>query len=265
MSRALALARARFEATPRKLEDDELIRISRGDRGCLGDVLSGVGAVFLVAAVILGAMETIAFTWTYVGVAIWVGGFIWGTIVQSRSGTERKQALESGPLVMAVVLREDEWLRRPGKRVGRAVVLVCLDEARRFDREWLERAAADIDERLDAEAGGADWVPLRALLADRDAFGVHAVPADLSADLDRSDRKPAALYLAAVMVHPERLEGGYLGGDDDREAGDLDLDIDAPKRPPTMLVIVEPGVAFVEQVPRTTETIAKSEAESEAD
>ena len=260
MSRALALARARFEATPRKLEDDELIRISRGDRGCLGDVLSGVGAVFLVAAVILGAMEKIAFTWTYVGVAIWVGGFIWGTIVQSRSGTERKQALESGPLVMAVVLREDEWLRRPGKRVGRAVVLVCLDEARRFDRAWLERAAADIDERLDAEAGGADWVPLRALLADRDAFGVHAVPADLSADLDAT-----SLHLAAVMVHPERLEGGYLGGDDDREAGDLDLDIDAPKRPPTMLVIVEPGVAFVEQVPRTTETVAKSEAESEAD
>ena len=68
-----------------------------------------------------------------------------------------------------------------------------------------------------------------------------------------------------LFAAPARLEGGYLGGDDDREAGDLDLDIDAPKRRPTMLVIVEPGVAFVEQVPRTTETIAKSEAESEAD
>lgn len=256
MSRDLARARARFEATPRTLEDDELVRMSRGDRGCLGDMLSGLGAVMLVAAVILGAMEKIAFTWTYVGVAIWVGGFVWGTIAQSRSGTRRKQALEAGPLAMAVVLRSEDWLRRPGKRVGRAVVLLSTDDARRFDRDWLERAAAHVDEQLDARAGGPDWVPLRSLLVDRDAFGLHRVPAELLEGLG-----PGEVWLASVLVHPERLEGDYLGGDDDREAGELDVDLDAPKRPPTMLVIVEPASAFIEQVPRTGDCVAKSTAD----
>src|SRR5690606_35868794 len=100
VSPILDRARDRFEATPRSLDDDDLTRIARGDRGCLGDLLSGLGAVSLVAAMILSALDKIAFAWAYVGVVIWVGGFAWGAVSQSRSGKHRKAALESGPLVL---------------------------------------------------------------------------------------------------------------------------------------------------------------------
>jgi len=268
VSQILARARARFEATPRSLDDDELIRISRGDRGCLGDALSGLGAVTLVGTMILSAMGMVPFAWAYVGVGIWIGGFVWGTVSQTRSGKQRKGALESGPLVLAIVLRAEDWLRRPGKRVGRVVVLFTTDPARRFDRPWLEAAAKLLEHKLDAASGSPGWVPLRALLADRDSFGSHAVPADLHALL--ADHAPehgfelgaSPLYLAAMVVHPERLEAGYLGGDDDLEAGD-ELDIDAPARPASVLVIADPERSFIEQVPRAPEPaqIAPSSAE----
>jgi hypothetical protein len=251
VSQLLARARARFEATPRSLEDDELTRIARGDRGCLGDLLSGLGAVTLVTAMILSALELIAFAWAYIGVAIWVGGFVYGTLSQSRSGQQRKGALESGPLVLASVLRADEWLRRPGKRVGRAVVLFTTDPARRFDREWLEPIAKQLERRLDGAAGTTEWVPVRALLADRDSFGVHPIPADL---LERGDAQQ--LYLASMLVHPERLEGNYLGGEDDREANELGLELDATLRPATVVAIVDPERGFIEQVPRAPVTKA---------
>ena len=251
MSQILARARDRFEATPRSLEDEELIRISRGDRGCLGDALSGLGAVTLVATMILSGLGKLAFTWVYLGVGIWIGGFVWGTVSQTRSGKQRKGALESGPLVLAVVLRAEDWLKRPGKRVGRAVVLFTTDPERRFDRAWLERAAKRLEHQLDASAGGATWVPLRALLADRDSFGVHEVPADLHDPAERGDEGPASpLYLAAMVVHPERLEASYLGGDDDKDAQDRDADLDQPSQPATVVVIVDPERSFVEQVPR---------------
>lgn len=245
MSQALARVRDRFEATPRSLDDEQLTRIARGDRGCLGDLVSGLGAILLVTAVILGATETISFSWTYAAVGLWVGGFAWGTVVQARSGKRRKAALESGPLVRAVVLRAEDWLRRPGKRAGRAVVLLTTDEARRFDRDWLEQAAVRVEAGLEAETGDASWVPLRALLADRDAFGLEQVPAALLGE-DAVD----TVYAASMIVHPERLEGGYLGGDDDREAGELDVDLDAPSRPPVVVAIVDPEHGFIEQAPR---------------
>lgn len=251
MSAALARVRDRFEATPRSLDDEQLTRIARGDRGCLGDLLSGLGAVSLVAAVILGAMGKISFSWTYAGVTLWIAGFVWGTVSQSRSGSRRKQALESGPLVIAVVLRSEAWLRRPGKRVGRAVVLFTTDEHLRFDRDWIERAALSIDATLDAKAGGTTWVPLRALLVDQDSFGMHRVPPELLPDAaSEPNADVAPVYLATMHVDPERLEEGYLGGEDDREAGELDVNIDAPTRPPCVVVIVDPEREFIEQVPR---------------
>jgi hypothetical protein len=246
VSSALARARDRFEATPRSLDDDDLTRISRGDRGCLGDVLSGLGAVALVASVILGAMGTISFSWTYAAVAVWIGGFVWGTVAQARSGKLRKAALEKGPLALAVVMRDEPWLRRPGKRPGRVVVLFTTDDAHRFDRDWLERVAKHLETELDGNAGAAEWIPLRALLADPDAFGLHRAASELLALEDRE----SPVYLASMVVHPERFDGGYLGAEDDREAGELELDIDTPNRPPTVLAIVEPEHRFIEQVPK---------------
>jgi hypothetical protein len=248
VSQALARARDRFEATPRSLDNDELTRIARGDRGCLGDLLSGLGAVALVTAVILGAMETISFSWTYVAVAVWIGGFVWGTVAQTRSGKLRKAALESGPLVLAVVMRDEPWLRRLGKRVGRAVVLFTTDSERRFDRDWLERLAERLETKLQGGQAAA-LNPLRALLADSEAFGVHAVPSELVAS-----EGAGPVYLASMIVHPEWLEGGYLGAEDDREAGEQDRDLDTPNRPPTLAVIVDPEHGFIEQVPYSVRT-----------
>jgi hypothetical protein len=242
VSQALARARDRFELTPRKLDDEALDRIARGDRGCLGDVLSGVGAVVLVTTMILGAMDIIAWSWAYVGVALWVGGFVLGTYSQARSGKQRKAALESSPLVLATVLRDEAWLRRPGKQPGRAVVLFSTTPERRFDREWLEAAAAKLERQLGEPNDDPARVPLRALLADHLSFGCHRVPDDLRVD-------DAELWLASVIVHPERLEAGYLGGEDDREAAEQGLEIDGPTRPPALALFVDPAHGFIEQVP----------------
>jgi hypothetical protein len=250
VSRALARARDRFEATPRSLDDDDLTRIARGDRGCLGDLLSFGGAAALVTTVILGAMGTISFSWTYAAMGLWIAGFVWGTVSQARSGTSRKVALETGPLVLGVVVRDEPSLRRPGKQAGRAVVVFTTDSERRFDRDWLERVAERIESELDGGAGTAEWVPLRALLVDRDAYGLRRVPPELLEPRDREQ----PVYLSSMAVHPERLEGGYLGAEDDREAGERDVDLDAPRRPPTVVVIVDPDHRFIEQVPQSART-----------
>ena len=96
MSRALARARTRFEATPRKLDDEALDRIARGDRGCLGDVLSGFGAVLLVTTMILGAMDIVPFSLAYVGVALWVGGFASGPTARPARATNARPRSRPG-------------------------------------------------------------------------------------------------------------------------------------------------------------------------
>ncbi|NVB40201.1 hypothetical protein G6O69_20305 [Pseudenhygromyxa sp. WMMC2535] len=245
MSTGLRHVRDRYEATPRGLDGDDMDRLKRGDRGCLGDLLAGAGAITLVILLVLSGMGRVGFAWVYVGVALFVGGFAVGAVSQARSGRERQAALESGPLVFGVVLRSAPWLRRPGKRPGRAVVLLCTDPQRRFDREWLERTAASLEARLANPESGADSVPLRALLADEDLFASHAVPKALLAE------PPSAgeVYLSAMIVHPERLEGGYLGAEDDREADARDEALDAPTRPPVIAAIVAPERGFIEQAP----------------
>jgi hypothetical protein len=128
-------------------------------------------------------------------------------------------------------------------------VLFTTDSERRFDRDWLERLA----ERLETKLAGSQapgLIPLRALLADSEAFGVHAVPSELVA----SEGGEGPVYLASMIVHPEWLEGGYLGAEDDREAGELDRDLDTPNRPPTLAVIVDPEHGFIEQVPYSVRT-----------
>ena len=88
-------------------------------------------------------------------------------------------------------------------------------------------------------------MPLRALLADKDSFGCHAVPRSLvDADAD------VELWLASAIAHPEWLDAGYLGGEDDREADERELEIDAPTRPPALVLFVDPARGFVEQVPQ---------------
>ena len=239
MSSALQTQRDRLEATPRDLDDDELVRIARGDRGCLGDLISGIGAIALVSGAILGAMGKISFNWAYLACAVWIGGFVWGTWTQARSGKQRKAALESGPLVMAVVLRRESWLVRPGRRVGRAVVAFTTAPELRFDRAHLDALAAAL-EAASERAGASEW---SALLTDDDAFGLHHV------ELSGAPAADAHIHIATMIVHPERLEGGYLGYAEDQEAGEKDLDLDAPTRAPIVLAIVDPETSFIEHAP----------------
>ncbi|GEM_PF-1908425 len=241
MSTALRRTRDHLEATPRSLDNEQMTRLVRGDRGCLGDSLSAFGVVVLVGTLILSGMGMLGFSWVYVGVALFVGGFVVGSVAQGRSGKVRQAALESGSLVLGVVARSAAWLRRPGKRVGRVVMLFTVDPERRFDRGWLEGALAHLEtEKTHLSAA------LQRLLDDSDAFECVAVPPEyLPAGA------PQRVYLGALIVHPERLEGRYLGGDDDREAHDDgdDDDLDGPERAPTVLAIVGPSTGFVEHMP----------------
>lgn len=243
MSRALTRARERYEATPRKLDDDEaMTRLARGDRGCLGDAMSAVGAVTLMVLLVLVGTGKLAFAWVYIGVALFVGGFFTGVVHQSRSGRERQAALESGPLAVGVVLRAVEHLRRPGKRVGRAVVLIAPSGARSLDRAWLEGAVASLETWLDS--GSASGAGLRELIAEEERFAIVPVP---DAALPEHDAGP--VYLASVFVHPEHLEGSYLGAEEDEAAEAEDADLDAPVRPAAIPVIVDVERNFIEQVP----------------
>ncbi len=243
MSRSLARARARFEATPRKLDDEALDRIARGDRGCLGDIVAGIGALTLVITMVFAAMGMLDFSWAYVGVALWVGGFFLGTWGQARSGRERRAALEAGPLVIGVVMRDQAWLRRPGKQAGRVVVLFSTTPARRFDRDALEADAARLDERIRERPDASELAPLRELLSSDDAFGCLAIPRGvLEGEAER--------WLASVTAYPDRMVAGYLGGEDDIEAGERDVDIDAPTRAAALVLFVDPARGFVEQAPQ---------------
>ncbi|MCA9697929.1 MAG: hypothetical protein KC431_10430, partial [Myxococcales bacterium] len=115
------------------------------------------------------------------------------------------------------------------------------------DRPALEAAAAHLEQQLDKRGGGESWVPLRALLADPDHFAIVPIPGELL-----PEDAPDQVYLAALIVHPERLEGAYLGGDDDAiagERGDAVAD-DDDRGPATVVVIVEPKQNFIEQIPR---------------
>jgi hypothetical protein len=71
------------------------------------------------------------------------------------------------------------------------------------------------------------------------------------------ERDAGPLYLASLHVHPERLEGGYLGADDDREAADRDFD--TPGRPPTVVAIVDPERGFIEQIPGPSMAMRKAD------
>jgi hypothetical protein len=102
---------------------------------------------------------------------------------------------------------------------------------------------------LEAKPGDASWVPVRALLVDGDAFGIHRVPAELLDLPAMSDDTP--VWIASVIVHPERLTGGYLGAEDDAAASDRGETFAAPNRPPVIVMIVDPERALIEQVPQT--------------
>ncbi len=204
--------RARYEATPRTI-DDALHPLSRGDRGCLGDALAGIGALLTGVFGIIASTGAGGWGYMAIGAALFVGGFAMSTIHQSRSSAQRNQALIGGPLVTGRVLRADPKLAEPGIGFAPAIVLLSLEPERRFDPGHLKAVA----ERVLA-AGGE----VGALVTAEHIEGVPAIPEAVA--------EAPAIHVGEVIVDRERLSGRPL-----RAGGEVTL-------------IVDPASGFIEHI-----------------
>lgn len=137
----VAAIRQRYEATPRAL-DEELTRISRGDRGCVGDLIAGVGALGVLVFGVIASMGAGGWGYMAVSAALLVGGFVASTIHQGRSGAARRRALAEGPLVLAKVLRSEKPLEGAGEVFVLSTVVFTTAPERRFDAAALDQLAA---------------------------------------------------------------------------------------------------------------------------
>ena len=208
---AIDEAQSRYLAVPRKL-DAELERRARGDRGCLFDLLSLGGILGMFAALIASQMGLIAFSWTYVGVAVWVGSYFVGLTRQSRSGKARQAALEAGPFALGTVIRCTPHLTEAGnRRAGRAVVVYSLDEQVRTERTALGGLASALA-RVPAPGASTDCAPvgpsrmeanerqrLARLLHDEFAFDTVALGGD-DGDEIAGVRIPPRSHVTRVSV-----------------------------------------------------------------
>lgn len=211
MSTTSAL-RKRYEVTPREIDDD-LHSLARGDRGCLGDALAGIGALLTGIFGIIASTGSGGSGYMTIGAVLLVGGFAMSTVHQSRSGALRNQALEEGPLCIARVLRADAKLSEPGSGYAPAIVTFSLEADRSFDRELLKVVA----ERL-AKAEGE----LAELLTAPHIEGLPAMPESLAG--------APAIHVGEVIVAREKLFGGTL------VVGDL------------LVLIVDPRSGFIEHI-----------------
>ena len=100
MTDSLATIRSRYEATPRTLDTD-LQRMARGDRGCLGDGLAGLGGVAMVVFGVLASFGLVGWGFMSAGALLLVTGFLMSAAATARSGPLRRKALTDGPLVLA--------------------------------------------------------------------------------------------------------------------------------------------------------------------
>jgi len=211
MSTTSAL-RKRYEVTPREIDDD-LYSLARGDRGCLGDALAGIGALLTGVFGIIASTGSGGSGYMAIGAVLFVGGFAMSTVHQSRSGALRNLALKEGPLVIARVLRADAKLSEAGSGYAPAIVAFSLEADRSFDREQLKVVA----ERL-AKAEGE----LAALLAAPHIEGLPAMPESVTG--------APAIHVGEVIVDREKLSGGTLA------AGD------------PLVLIVDPRSSFIEHI-----------------
>lgn len=209
-------ARERFEVVPREI-DDELDRYARGDRGCAGDVVSGIGAIATLGLGVLTAAGLAPLLAPFVGITMLVIGYLLSSRVQRRSSDERMAALEAGPLVTVHLIDPPPRLADPGRATARVVGVFCTGEDQRHAASRLERVA---DQLASAESRPA---ALQALFDDEFAQGCHPVPDSMGADPDT--------FAARVVVYQERLE-------------DRRLRPETPQIP----CIVDPPRGFIEHV-----------------
>jgi hypothetical protein len=218
VSTALQRAEERYAATPRKL-DALLERKARGDRGCLFDVASGVGILASFGCLIASQAGLIAFTWTYLGIGLWVVSYFLGAKAQAASGELRRAAMESGALVAACVVTSEPHLRSKGnRRSGRALVVFALraPDASLEPSATQRKLAGLLGQELPGDLGpGGEG--LRKALGDEFCFDFVALEAPLrkALGLGSKDDESGKLYLTRVVVDPEQLDGGTCSAGDE--------------------------------------------------
>ena len=211
MTDALATTRSRYEATPRAL-DPELLRMARGDRGCLGDALAGGGALATIVFGVLASFGVVGWGLMSLGVLLLVVGFFLSAAATARSAPMRRKALTDGPLVLARVVQGDPALYEPGDAVHPARVVFAPAPARRWDGAYLRGLAQQLQRLRNADVTPPDQAAVAAVLREANRVETVRLPASLAgAD---------GAYLAVVAVGARRLPGGRL------EDGELTLIVD---------------------------------------
>ncbi len=216
---ALAETRRRYEATPRTLDDD-LQRMARGDRGCLGDAIAGAGALGIFVFGVLGYLGFTGMAPTAVAAALLIAGFVLSSAAQVKSAPLRHRALTAGPLVLGRVLRTDRALYEPGETPYPALVLFAVDEPHRFDADYLRELAGKL-ESLQSGSAQPGHEAVQARLRDPERADIVELPATLSG--------PGHAFVGTISVDPRRLPARKIEAD-------------------VVPVIVAPGLGFVEHV-----------------
>lgn len=201
---ALAETRRRYEPTPRTLDED-LQRMARGDRGCVGDAIAGTGAVGILVFGVLGYMGYTGIGFTAVAAALLIGGFFVSAMSTARSGPVRYQALTEGPLVLARVLRVDPAMKEPGDVPHPALVVFAVDPPHRFDAKFLKEVAGPIVALQAAATVPPGQEAAASMLRDPNRVEVLRLPAELAGG--------GETYLGVVSVDPRRLPARKIEDD----------------------------------------------------
>ncbi len=211
MSDALAPVRQRYEATPRTLDDD-LARMARGDRGCLGDALAGAGGLGMVVFGVLASLGVLGWGFLIAALVLMVTGFFMSTAAQAKSAPIRRRAITEGPLVLGRVVQGDAVLYEPGDAVLPARVVYSADPPRRYDSAYLQALGQRLQALARKDAAPADQANAWAVLREPNRVETVRLSGALAGE--------GEAYLSVVMVDQRRLPGKRL------ENGELTLIVD---------------------------------------
>lgn len=202
MTDALATIRSRYEATPRTLDTD-LQRMARGDRGCLGDALAGLGGLAIIVFGVLGSFGLLGWGFMSAGAVLLVTGFLMSAAATARSAPLRRKAVTDGPLVLARVVPGDSSSSGSGDAVLPMRVVFAPAPARRWDGPFLRELGQRLQQLQRAGTTPPDQVAVAAVLRDANRIETVRLPQSL-AGADEA-------YLAVVAVDPRRsLADGEL-------------------------------------------------------
>ena len=195
MTDSLATIRSRYEATPRTLDTD-LQRMARGDRGCLGDGLAGLGGVALVVFGVLASFGLVGWGFMSAGALLLVTGFLMSAAATARSGPLRRKALTDGPLVLARVVPGDAAQSGSGDAVLPMRVVFAPTSKRRWDGRFLRELGQRLQQLRGTATTPSDQAAVAAVLRDANRVETVRLPPSL-AGADEA-------YLAVVAVDPRR-------------------------------------------------------------